>query len=170
MWSLETPHCQLPWRGEWPTTPRRTDRQAVVEPESSPGQLVGEAFRILLTRLTGDMASKITEDHDRGEGWCGVLINFTVDFIKQDLVSPVYKTLAYVAGIQKGRECVRSAKNGQGNFFFSLLPHTRAPKFPFPSCLKNLSRRLTSYLYTVFYYSTDLISPECNIFSFVSWM
>ena len=38
----------------------------------------------------------------------------TVDFIKQDLVSPVYKTLAYVAGIQKGRECVRSAKNGQG--------------------------------------------------------
>lgn len=92
----------------------------------------------------------------------------TVDFIKQDLVPPVYKTLAYVAGIQKGRECVRSAKNGQGDFLFSLLARTRAPKFPFPSCLKNLSRRLTSYLYTVLYYSTDLISPECNIFSFVS--
>lgn len=60
----------------------------------------------------------------------------TVDFIKLDLVSPVYKTLAYVAGIQKGRECVRSAKNGQGDIFlFSLLPRTRAPKFPFPSCL-----------------------------------
>lgn len=39
-----------------------------VEPESYPGQLVGEALRILLTKLTGDIASKITEDHDRGEG------------------------------------------------------------------------------------------------------
>ena len=93
----------------------------------------------------------------------------TVDFIKQDLVSPVYKTLAYVAGIQKGRECVRSVKNGQGDFLFSLLPRTRAlTQIPFPLLFEHLSRRLTSYLYTVLYYSTDLISPECNIFSFVS--
>ena len=32
--------------------------QAVVEPESSPGQLVEEALRILLTRLTGDITFK----------------------------------------------------------------------------------------------------------------
>lgn len=77
----------------------------------------------------------------------------TVDFIKQDLVPPVYKTLAYVAGIQKGRECVRSAKNGQGDFLFSRLPRTRAPKFPFPSCSKKLvtqANKLFIYCFVLF--------------------
>ena len=73
MWSMETPRCQLPpagggGGGKVPPPPRRTPRQAVLEPESSLGELVGAALRILLTRLTGYIASKITEDHDRGEG------------------------------------------------------------------------------------------------------
>ena len=92
----------------------------------------------------------------------------TVDFIKQDLVSSVYKTLACVVGIQKGREmgfwaCEKCKECARG---FSLLHHAQI-SFPFP--FEHLSRRPTSHLY-IMYCSTDLISPECNISSFVSWM
>lgn len=91
----------------------------------------------------------------------------TVGFIKQDLVSPVYKTLACVVGIQKGREmgfwvCEKCTECARG---FPLLPHAQ---IPFPFLFELLSHRLTSYLYTVLYYSIDLISPECYLSSFVS--
>ena len=82
----------------------------------------------------------------------------TVDFIKQDLVSPAYKTLACVAGFQKGREmgfwaCEKCKECARG---FPLLPHAQ---IPFPFLFEHLSRRLTNYLYNVMFYSTDLISP-----------
>lgn len=94
----------------------------------------------------------------------------TLDFIKQDLVSPVYKTLACVAGIQTGREmgfwmCEKCKECTRG---FPLLPSPSHTQIPFPFPFEHLSRKLTSYLYTVLYYSTDLISLECNISSFVS--
>lgn len=66
----------------------------------------------------------------------------TVDFIKQDLVSSVYMTLACVEGIQKGREmgflvhekCEEHVRKELGDF-----PSSRAlfvtPKLPFPSLL-----------------------------------
>ena len=156
--------------GGMTTTSRRTPRQVVVEPESSPGQLVEEALRILLTRLTGDIKFKITEGQRIMTGDEADAEYCTVDFIKQDLVSPAYKTLACVVGIQKEREmgfwaCEKCEECSRG---FPLLPSSLRTQIPFPIPFEHLSCRLASYLYTVLYYSTDPISPECNISSFVS--
>jgi len=135
-----------------------------------PGQLVEEAFQILLIRLTVDITFKITEGRRIMTGEEADVEYCTVDFIKQDLVSSVYKTLASVVGIQKGREmgfwvCEKGEECTRG---FPLLPSLLHTQIPFPFPFEHLSCRLASYLYTVLYYSIDLISPECNISSFVS--
>lgn len=52
----------------------------------------------------------------------------TVDFIKQDLVSPVYKTLAYVAGIQKGEEWTMDKGISSSPFFLAHVhPNSLSP-------------------------------------------